>query len=659
MKSTRIRQILASAFVLGAALCQPLMAQDVETDSVEVVEKPVFGRKHGIYASAMPVTVKPYVEGRTVYYTNDGSWPTMKSKVVTNGKVSIGKTCVLRAAEAINDTLLSAVTSATYVIPDNVTRQATSTDGTPLIPEGYPKNWGWNIDISGRAPAYYSMDRSIVNESKDQIIQGLKDLPIVSVSTDPHFLFGEELDSVNGGIYVYTGAPIGDHAGRDWERHISLEIIGGKLHHDVTLDCGIKIHGGHSRVPEKNAKHAFRLMFKGKYGPKKLEHAVYGDAGADKYEDLILRTHHSNSWLHWDESNRQRAQYTRELWARSIQERLGWPHSQGQPVHLFLNGLYWGMYNLSERITAEHCAYHYGGKKKDYDVIKVDELSGEMIEAADGTLDAWNEMTELISQVSATNSDAYYALLGLDPQGEPDPERTPLLDMDDFIDYMLINFYAGNNDWDHHNWFAFRRFDKHICGFRFICWDTELILGSEYDDVTSTKNAGKPSGFFHQLMKNPKFKARFNWRAHLLLADDGLLTPGKAVQVWDSLYHVVQNAVYDESARWGVYRRDFQPYMSRGNRYTVDTFFKNERNRLVNTYFPRRTDIVINQLRNRGWWSNTVGIESVADDIPSVAVTPVFDLQGRRCGLLSPDGRLPEHLPSGIYVVGGRKIVRQ
>ena len=78
----------------------------------------------------------------------------------------------------------------------------------------------------------------------------------------------------------------------------------------------------------------------------------------------------------------------------------------------------------------------------------------------------------------------------------------PLLDIDGFIDYMLINQYAGNNDWDSHNWFAFRSRTRADKGFRFICWDSEQIFEGAGDSNLGTNNSGRPTGIFNRLMKN-------------------------------------------------------------------------------------------------------------------------------------------------------------
>lgn len=646
----RISYSIPSLFaLLSLSLSSNAFAQTYE----EAVTQPAFSVSHGLFDSGFELSITPSVAGREIRYTTDCSEPTLEAKRYER-PITVSNTMVVRAAEVVCPDSLSDVTTATYIFPTYVIRQACSTSGKPVTPSGYPSSWGKYDTMSGTAPAYYAMDSEIVNESTSMVLAGFQDLPIVSLVTDKNNLFSKVVDPEKGGIYIYTGSPESDGTGRDWERPVSVELIGGALEHDLTVDCGIKLHGGHSRLPEKNPKHAFKLRFKSKYGVSKLHYPVFGEEGVDKYEDLVLRTFFGNAWQHWSEDNRTRAQYTRDLWARSIQERLGHPHSKGQTVHLFLNGMYWGMYNLCERVTAEHCATHYGGKEKHYDVIKVEETLGQKITPADGTLDTWQQMVTMVGQVSSKNNEMLYRLEGRNAVGQRDPELEPMLDIEAFCDYMLINFYAGNTDWDHHNWFAFRSNHNPDHGFRFLCWDTELIFGSVNENVTTTNHSGMPTGLLRQLMRNSEFKQRFNHRAHVLLTDDGILTPNEALEVWDSLYHIIDRAIYDESARWGVYRRDIHPYQTKGHRYRVDTYYQNERNRLLTEYFPRRTSIVIDQLRKQGWYTNDDPWASIREieTLPAAGSQLIYTLQGQPCGQTDAEGNLPAALRPGIYVVG-------
>lgn len=639
---SKLTLILSLLFVSA-----PAWAQDEEVPTL------TFNKPHGIFQKPFALKITPSVEGRKIVYTIDCSEPTLNSKTYTNGIV-ISTTTVVKAAEVVSEDSISPAVASTYIYLEDVLKQATTSDGKPAIPTGYPSTWGIFDTMYGTAPAHYAMDKTIVDESRDKVLAGFKDLPIVSVSTDKGYLFSKEIDEEKGGIYIYTGSPMGDGTGRDWERKVSLEIIGGELEHDISVNCGLEMHGGHSRLPEKNPKHAFKLKFKKKYGVGKLHADVFGN-GVEKYEDLVLRTFFGNAWTHWDEGNRTKAQYTRDLWARSVQERLGMPHSKGQTVHLFLNGMYWGIYNLCERINADHCASHYGGKAKDYDVLKVEETAGETLVPTDGTLDAWRNLCMIVEQVKAGNNTNIYKLEGKDSNGEEDPSLEKWLDIDAFCDYMLINIYGGNTDWDHHNWYTFRKIEDKEFGFRFLCWDTELIFGSVNENVTGLDNSGKPSHLLKCLMRNSHFKSRFNHRAHVLLTNNGPLTEDGAVEIWDSLYHVIENAIYDESARWGTYRRDIHPYTAKGHRYRVDSYYQNERNRLLTEYFPKRTNIVIQQLKSLGWYSTTDAIED-AEVLPSTASVAIYDLQGRVCGKTDENGNMPHNLKQGVYIVGGLRM---
>jgi hypothetical protein len=185
---------------------------------------------------------------------------------------------------------------------------------------------------------------------------------------------------------------------------------------------------------------------------------------------------------------------------------------------------------------------------------------------------------------------------GLTPEAAYEKLDT-LLDKDNFIDYMIINQYAGNTDWDHHNWYAIRRNNTNQEGFKFLCWDSELIFVNENENVVTKHNGGGPTDIFNMLLNNEDFARRYLRRAKELLADDGLLGEASVVAVWDSLYNNISSALYDEAARWGDYRRDVPNGYGYANTvYTVDDTYMSERNRLLTWYFPTRTATVLSQI---------------------------------------------------------------
>ncbi len=551
-------------------------------------KKVVFSHPHGFYEAPFYLTLSDTAnqmpEGSQIRYTLDGSEPNAQSPLYTEPLHITGNT-LLRTAIVQGDSLLNSVATATYLFLDDVLKQSDT-------PEGYPSEWGKFCQIKGTAPADYGMDPEMTGDSQlaPKIREGFKTLPILSIVTDKDNLFSHVNDSVKGGIYIFTGPPVGDDTGHGWTRPASVELFG--MGHDLSANCGLRLHGGHGRLAEKNPKHSFRLVFKKEYGKKTLEYPLYGEGEPDKFNQLVLRCHFGNAWQHWSVSNHEKAQYTRDVWARRKQREMGWTSVNALYVHLFLNGMYWGMYNIAERVDDQFGKDHLGGKKDSIDVVKIEESGGNHHEAAEGDLEAWNEMISLTTHASIDS--CYYRLQGLTAEGEADTLRGALLDIDAFIDYMLINQYGGNNDWDHHNWYAIRRRGPESEGYRFLCWDSELVLEGVDDNVLNKNNGNQfPTGIFQNLLQNEKFARRYLRRAKEVLSADGALGQQGAEATWDSLYNVIHLALYDEAARWGDYRRDVHPYQSRGSLYTVDETYMKERNRLHTQYFPYRSDKVL------------------------------------------------------------------
>ena len=595
--------------------------------------QPRFDLPHGLYDEAsLTVGITPQGADSEIRYTTDGSEPTAQSTLYTE-PLLLTSTTLLRAVEVKNGSVVSPVTTATYIFVNSVLNQ-------PNNPEGYPAKWGKYSQITGTAVADYEMDPEMTGDSelRPKIIEGLWQLPILSLVSDKENFFSRVNDEEKGGIYIYTGPPVGDATGHGWTRPASIELFGGPQRHDLTIDCGMRLHGGHGRLAEKNPKHSFRLVFKDEYGPDKLEYPLFGEDEPQVFKQLVLRCHFGNSWQHWMEGNRQEAQYTRDVWARRMQRKMGHTSVNALYVHLFLNGMYWGLYNIAERVDGQFGKNHLGGKKSDIDVIKIEEDGGNHIEAAEGTLDAWEEMLETAADAADAQS---YAKLDT------------LLDIDAFIDYMLINQYAGNTDWDHHNWYALRRRGQDSQGFRFLCWDTEIIFENVDENLSAgSKHKGAPTTIFQGLLKNNDFAARYRARAKELLADDGLLGETSVVEVWDSLYNTISTAIYDESARWGDYRRDVHQYAyGAGKLYTVDKYYMRERNRLLTEYFPYRSKKVLTQILAYVLEPTAIGA-TLKDNVQY----SMFNVQYSKDKWYTLQGIEVKQPTKGIYIRNGKKV---
>src|SRR5712691_11133129 len=129
-------------------------------------------------------------------------------------------------------------------------------------------------------------------------------------------------------------------------------------------------------------------------------------------------------------------------------------------THLYINGIYWGIYDPSERPDAAFAASYLGGEKEQYDVVNEPIVNGN--KAVDGDLVAYNQMLA----ISNLTDNAQYDLM------------KQYLDITQFIDYTLLHFYVVHGDWGFDkNFYAMRKREAGA-GFKYVPWDGENILDS-------------------------------------------------------------------------------------------------------------------------------------------------------------------------------------
>ena len=564
-----------------------------------------FSIDRGFYDTPFDVVISTNTPGATIIYTTDGSTPdeTNGTSLPAPATVSITTTTPLRAIAVKDGYLPSNVDTQTYLFLADVIDQGNS-------PPGYPATWKGDNGV-GTKPADYAMDPEITDSAayNPLIEDALLAVPTISIVTAKENLF----DPTTG---IYQNP---QQHGSAWERPASFEVI----HPDGTtegmqVDVGIRIQGGHTRLPSKNPKHSFRLSFTSEFGPTKLNYDLFPDDpnATQEFDQLILRGAGNQSWLHHNTfkgDNRGRAQYIRDQWAKDTQLAMGHPAIRSTYAHVYINGIYWGLYNPTERGTAGFGESYLGGAKEEYQTLN----SGEAIDGANTSAD-------------------YNALIALTNAGLANPANyaqiAELLDLEAFTDYMLIHQYGGNLDWDHHNWYALR--NKEGGKWYFLSWDSEFVFISPTDNVLSLNNANDPSRIWRRLLDNAEYRILFADRVQKNFYNNGLLTPDSVVSIWDTRKDQMFDAIVAESARWGDYRRDVDPVgpPSPIPLYDRDEEWAAERTRLFTAYFPVRTNNVIEQYRAAGYFPD------LNAPIFSQHGGPIT--QGTTLGISTPDGTI-------------------
>ena len=519
----------------------------------------------GLVSDAVRVEIRAPEGASAIYYTTDGSVPTVESGTRYTGPITIDGTptravVVLRAAGLVGSSLAEVATHS-YVFSSRVLQQ-------PAQPPGVPDTWG----VGDTRPGDYEMDSEVLVSGplQQQATDALGQLPLLLVTMRGDDLWGSE-----EGIYMHP-----ELEGLDWERAATIELI--EPTGDSTMStCGIRIQGGSSTQSWKAAKLSMRLLFKSAYGPARFNYPLFPDSSVTSFNTLVLDAHLNHTFVHPSHDQRVRSQYLRDAFTSDLQNAAGSTAPHSRFVHVFLNGLYWGMYDVHERPDGAFAASYLGATRDQYEVVRHD---GSTVVAGDGS--RWNSLMGAVRS-GLVGDDAY-------------AQVKEHLDVDDFIDYMLINAYVGNTDWPRHNWYA----TSHASSdgrYRFHTWDAEHTLKSIQEDVTTADDGNSPGEIFQALLANASFRQQLSARADELYGAGGALyVNSDAPSVDDSqpannrpgaLYQARADAIRDsvvlEAARWGDNQRD-EPY-------TLSEWDA-ERDWLIHDYFPARSGVARGQL---------------------------------------------------------------
>ena len=535
------------------------------------VANPTFSQPRGRYAAPFSLTIGSSTAGSAIRYTTDGSTPSLTHGAVYTGPIPIAATTVVRAIALQQSWEPSAVITETFLFIDDVVTQTSIT----AVSLGFP-----SAPVNGQVFRYGMSLGNVTAAGAGQgtladLKSALSSAPTICMTTD----VGNLVNAATG-IYVNPG----QHS-LFWERPFSVEYLNTAGTSEFQINCGARIRGGYSRSTN-NPKHAFHLYFRGSLYDGGLNYKIFGNAGSSSYSQIDMRCSENNSWSF--EGSGQNS-LLREEWGRVTQSDMGQPGSHTGYFHLYINGIYWGIYNWDERPEADFAAAYLGANKDTTDVLKSAGASGNpsyTTETTDGTFAAWNS---LYSQAIALKNDTgiesgrtakYMQMRGLNPDGTPNAAYPVLLDVDNLADYMLANFYHGNSDAPlsiflsngSNNWFGVR--DRTgTRGFAFFFHDAEHGLDSVYGTYnrvgpwgtgTSANNWGQTEygtrddfsrsnpQYLHELLAySAEYRQRFADRVQRHCFNGGALTTTGSVNRLNALATQVDPIIHAEAARWG------------------------------------------------------------------------------------------------------------
>ena len=560
-----MRRIIFTICSFAAILSFSLLCFYVrEPDKIKM---PSFSSESGFYKEAFALQLEAEA-GATIYYTTDGSQPTMDSAVYQ------GSIWIEDKSECENQyAAITGITSYEDYVPDYLLDKGT------VIRAMAVDAWGRQSDV--KTNTYF-----IGFEQKS----GYENKKVLSMVVEPDALFAYE-----DGIYMlgktYEDAilngeeispelavtPANYHKrGKDMEREAFVTLFDENGVIEASQKLGIRIHGGYSR---SHRQKSFNFYTGDEYGED-----TYG------FAEYMLRTSgHKDSYQ----------TMLRDVFNQSLVRDRSIAIQEAVPCILFINGEYWGLYNLQQRFTESYFQNGYGISPDNIICIKNGEVS---IGIEEDNL-AYQRL-EYYAKHSDLSSPEAYEKIG------------NMMDIQNFIDYICFECYIANADWPYNNncYFAGRNVVEGSAyedgRWRWAAYDTDDSTNIDAHEAVKSKPSSNPFSedsrwaggnplteiLMSNLMENEDFRKQF------------VLTFMDMANV-NFDYATVHQALYEMAERYATAMVATQHRFNSMD-YTEESFYKYVEN--IDQFYRERKDFVVTYLAEA--FALTGTLESVQID---------------------------------------------
>ncbi len=352
-------------------------------------------------------------------------------------------------------------------------------------------------------------------------------LPVVSIACDKDDLFGYENGILaNGPGYKEDEFPhVGANFWKDWERKASIEyFVDGKK--ELAFTAGIEVFGQYSRAYDQKS---LAIHLRDGYGISDIAFPFFNGNLVTVVSDLVLRAGGQDQW-----KTKIRDPYCREV----IEGYSDIASMDYQPVALYINGKYWGYYDLREKINESYLQSHENIDKDAVDIIK-----GDYYELA-GSMKRYRDMISYLKSHNIKDSSVYNYICSQ-------------MDVDNYIDYLIFEIFLANSDTGNIKFYrGYEKNDK----FKWVIFDMDTALSSfsvngNFNAMKSLLNpTGHGSGnnfstFLQRtLLENETFRQKFISRYAELL--NTAFMPERMTSVLDKILNEVDLEIKNASHIW-------------------------------------------------------------------------------------------------------------
>ncbi|NJC27567.1 CotH kinase family protein [Neolewinella antarctica] len=325
-------------------------------------------------------------------------------------------------------------------------------------------------------------------QTRTYLVDVVHDIDVVTLVTEPdNFFDGKD------GIYVLGDGYVGDFPFQgsniwlDKEVPINFTLIPDDGSELFSQEVGAKIFGGYNRG---RSQRSLSLFARNRYGDDDMDYAFFPNRSYREYKNLVLRNS-GNDWMRT---------MLRDATLTELMDGSGLDVQAFRPVATYLNGHYWGLYNLREKVNEDFLSSRHG---VDPDKVDLLEIWGRIVE---GSNEKYWELLEFIDTNDLREDENYRQV-------------SELFDVDNLIKFHLAQIYFNNRDW--YNNVKFWREQAPGGKWRWILYDTDQGGslsggggGPQVDDLGSAMNVDGPNPawatiLLRKLMVNQVFRERF------------------------------------------------------------------------------------------------------------------------------------------------------
>lgn len=442
------------------------------------IEKVFFSKRGGIYDSCFFVSLSNVKSENTIFYTIDGGTPNSNSIQYLDSIYLDEEVCSPTDIYKIQISPEDLQYIPDFEFPKAVVIRAASFDILG------------NIKSNVVTQTYFIQEMDIMHNN----------LPIVSITADYDALFDDTIGVFVPGIHSipdsleWTGNYY--QHGILWERNSNIEMYFPSESKSLNTCVGLRTHGGNARrFPQKG----FKVYARGEYGAKRMNVPIFDNSDISQYKTIAFKPLKSS----WSQAGYE--DYLSSLLA----EDLMCDNVDSRPSIVYINGEYWGIYYVQERIDEHYLESHYNVDEENVNIIE--NWWGSV---AAGSNEDFMELYQFVADNDLSSNENYYWVYNR-------------IDIRNFIDYQIFEMYAANFDWSANNMKCWKQNDSGK--WKWVFFDGDACFSNSkfdsFDHATNVSDDYWPTNegatmFFRKLIENGNFKFQFESRLSELINNE-------------------------------------------------------------------------------------------------------------------------------------------